>query len=90
MRILLLTTIMACGAITQLGAAQTPLAQAFQDLRSSDPAKVQKTKATLTIVLKDEWPTLVHRPLSYLYYYDGGDAFLVCAGALPDIPWWLR
>lgn len=56
MRTLWLTAAVACGVLTQLSAAQTPLAQAFQDLRSSDPAKVQKTKATLTIVLNDEWP----------------------------------
>jgi HEAT repeat protein len=58
MKILLLTTVVACGVLTHPGAAQTPLALAFQDLRSSDPVKVEKTKETIALTFEQEFPTI--------------------------------
>jgi hypothetical protein len=58
MRNMLLTIAVACGALTQAGVAQTPLAQAFQDLRSSNPVKVEQTKETIAHTFELELPTI--------------------------------
>jgi len=58
MRILIVIIVAICGAASSLSAAQSPLAQAFQNLRSNDPATVEKTKEGMLGALHEEWPVI--------------------------------
>lgn len=53
---ILMTIVAICGAASS--AAQSPLAQAYQNLRSSDPAKVEKAQRGMIDVVKHELPII--------------------------------